>query len=394
MQDIWKAIRSILTALLATLALCGSVHPYTPGDLFDRVVDVLDRRYYDREYRRSDLPALVRAWRPEARAARSFEEEREVVHAFLSRIPVSHLALLSEEANRRLQAELSNRDYPTLGLGLVRLDDRYFVAWVLEGGPADRAGIRRWDRIVEVDGVSVGRSPRLDWRSDDAHLPDPPSYTLVVDRGEAVTLLVERSVGRGFRRSIEVEPYSAFRAARASVRSYDHRGRRIGYLHLRYMHFSGAGKLLADSIKGPFADHDGLILDLRGRGGSTLTVTTLLSVLGWAKRNWGRPIVVLVDRGTRSAKEILAHEIRKQGLGRIVGETTAGAVIPATFEAVGHGMVLMYPAFSLGDYTRDLEGKGVRPDLEVADSGPYSAGADPILDAALRTMVPPARRAL
>jgi C-terminal processing protease CtpA/Prc len=160
------------------------------------------------------------------------------------------------------------------------------------------------------------------------------------------------------------------------------------------MFMSGPGRLLRDAVTEDFAACDGLVVDLRGRGGSTLTVTSLLAVVQWANREWGRPIVFLIDHGTRSAKEVFAHEVKRQGLGTLIGQTTAGAVVPATFESVGHGMVLMYPAFSLGRYTRILEGRGVVPDVEIEDAGPYSAGRDPILDAALLALAPPSRRAI
>lgn len=364
------------------------------GELFENVVGVLSRRFFDADFRGRALGALAREWRPAARSARSLSEEVRVVRGFLSRIPVSHLALLSAESNRRFEAELANRSLPTVGFTLVELAQGYFVSSVLEGGPAERAGLRRWDRILEIDGVPVARSERLDLPTDDAYLPDPPSHDLLVADGEVVTLRVERTPGIASVVRVRAEPYSSYLAAKASVRTLEVRGRRVGIVHFRYMHTWGAGRLLADAVRGPFARCDGLVLDLRGRGGSTATVASLLAVLQWANRTWGKPVVVLVDRGTRSAKEILAYEIRRHGLGTIVGEETAGAVIPATFQSVSHGMVLMFPSHSLGEYTRLLEGQGVEPDVPVPDAGPFSAGADPIFDAAVRLLSPLARRTI
>jgi hypothetical protein len=44
----------------------------------------------------------------------------------------------------------------------------------------------------------------------------------------------------------------------------------------------------------------------------------------------------------------------------------------------------MYPAFPLGKYTEQIEGKGVAPDVQADAAGPYSAGADPIREAGLK----------
>lgn len=354
------------------------------GALLDRVVSVLERRFYDREFRRDHLPELAAAAREAVRGARDFAEERAVIHEFLAQIPVSHLGLLSADSYRTLMAELSNRTTPTLGFGLVRTDRGYFVSSVLEGGPAERAGLLRGDRVVAVDEVPTGRSPRLDWRTDDAALPDPPKHRLTCDADDVVRLTVERRPDEYTIVTVRAARDSAFRATERSVRVVEHRRKRFGVVHFWYMHHEGLAPLLREAFETRFADCDALVLDLRGRGGSTLSVMTVLAVLDWAKREWKRPVVALIDSGTRSAKEILAYEIRKQGLGTLIGETTPGAVIPATFRDVGSGAVLMFPAYSLGRYTSTLEGKGVAPDVLVRDRLEYAQGRDAIFEGALR----------
>ncbi len=68
----------------------------------------------------------------------------------------------------------------------------------------------------------------------------------------------------------------------------------------------------------------------------------------------------------------------------LVGEKTPGAVIPASFEDVGAGMVLMFPSFTLGNYTRAIEGVGVPVDFEARYALAYTAGKDAILSQGLR----------
>jgi carboxyl-terminal processing protease len=98
-------------------------------------------------------------------------------------------------------------------------------------------------------------------------------------------------------------------------------------------------------------------------------------------KHW--PIVALLDRQSRSAKDVLAYELKRTGIARLVGEPTAGAVIPASFADVGHDTILMFPSFKLPRYTEILEFKPVQPDVYVERAGPLSAGADPILEAGL-----------
>ena len=96
--------------------------------------------------------------------------------------------------------------------------------------------------------------------------------------------------------------------------------------------------------------------------------------------------MALTDRQSRSAKDALAHEFQRRRLATVVGERTAGAVIPASFAPIGEETVLMFPSFTLGDYTATLELKGVEPDVFVERAGPFSAGHDPILERGLREM--------
>ena len=353
-----------------------------PGQLFENVVRVLQRRFYDRDFRRDQLPRLAAEYRAAARAAADLDEERAVVHAVLGRVPASHLALYSTSTYRALMRELSGEAAPTFGFDLEQRGGSFFVRAVLDGGAAAAAGLLRGDRVLAIDGVASGRSARLDWRADDAALDDQPVRRVrCAGADDTVRLHVERQPGERLHVDVAASQWSALAAAKAGARVLEHGGRRIGYVHFWFVHMSGLPQLLGDLLAGPFAGCDGLVLDLRGRGGSGGAVMAIVRQLQRAQRPG--PVAALIDRDTRSAKEVLAHELDVRGLATLVGERTAGAVIPATFADVGQGCTLMFPSFTLGRYTELLEGRGVEPDVPVRDDLPFAAGADPILDAAL-----------
>lgn len=407
----WKASWTATLALVGGLALPGPgrppPHALAAGlrasaegayraELFEQVSRALRSGYYDRDFRSERLPALEREYRVLAEACGSAQEEREVVRRFLSRIPSSHLALYSRRTHDVLLAELACDPHPTLGFQLTRLGDGFFVDRVLEGGPAEQWGLRRGDRVIEIEGLAPADSPRLDWTSDDAALPDPQLHGLLCASGDEVELLVERSPGQRSRGVVVARDYSGCEAARASARvlrgesttddgERGERGARVepasmGYVHLWFIAAGASGDLLGELIHGAFADCDGLILDLRGRGGSASEAARLTGLLA-RDGPWGRPVVLLTDRGTRSAKEVIAYRMQQDGDAFVVGERSAGAVVPASFRGVGGGAVLMFPRSTLGHYTRALEGRGVEPDLEVADRLPFAAGDDPVLAA-------------
>ncbi len=88
-------------------------------------------------------------------------------------------------------------------------------------------------------------------------------------------------------------------------------------------------------------------------------------------------MVMLVNEGSRSGKEILAYGFRKYGIGPVVGTKTAGAVVGGNLRVMGDGSIL-YLAYA--DVQLDgirLEGVVVEPDIEVPFSLEYAQGADP-----------------
>lgn len=379
-------MRKAFLLVVATLPLALAAAAAAENEeqtLFGNVVKALSERYYDEAFRRDVLPEFVNLYSERAALTASFEEHRELVHEFLSNIPASHLALISAESRERMMNELTGRPAPSFGFELIEYDGKQYAFNVLEEGPAAKAGLRRGDRIITVNGVLVDDSPLLGWRTDDAFLPDPPVRSLHGGQGDRLALRIERTPGEYVDLGIPCELYSAWEATQASVRVIERAGKRLGVIHYWLIQLRGPDTLLKETLEGEFASCDALVLDLRGRGGSGTMVALMLDVLEGKTSAWNKPVVALINGHSRSAKEAIAYEFRRRDLGLLVGEHTAGAVIPASMTDVGFGMHLMFPTFTLPKFTDALEFKGVEPDVFVAEVGPYSAGADPILEAGL-----------
>lgn len=348
--------------------------------IFDNVAAVLRDRYYDKKFREEELPGLIASLRPGADSGVDLKSQRIAAEKLLAEVPASHLGLLSEISFHYLIGELSGQPQPTFGFQVVRIGEEYFTFFVLEGGPAALAGVQPWERLVSIDGVPIEKSPRLDWAQKDAHLPidrDPPIHSILCQARDEITAVFERVRGEQRTVKLKAELYSSLQAARKSARLIQLDGHAVGYVHFWFIHSSGVAEMLRELFGGEFANADGLILDLRGRGGNGVVVPDILQILS----DWHRPIVALTDRQSRSAKDALAYEFKQRHLATLVGEPTAGAVIPASFAQVGDQTMLMFPSFTLGEYTAKLELKGgVAPDIFVERAGPYSAGRDPIFD--------------
>ena len=362
-------------------------HPKVPGEMFDSVVSVLSRHFYDTTFVYTGLAALSAEFRPAATAATDPADEREIIWRFLGRIPASHLAFLSRTTAYDLLWNIAGEAHWMTGMQLLELHERYFASMVLAGGPAARAGIRDWDEIVSIDSVPPQKSVHIDWRSADAYLAadrDPPEHDLRVAYPDTVRLQVVRVPGDTVFVQVAPRLYSVLDAARASARIVTREGVRIGYIHWWFMSSKGIRQVFSAALRGPLHSSEALVLDLRGRGGTETGISDVLRVVApGSHQQFAGPIVALIDRQTRSAKEWLAYRLRALGVARLVGEPTAGALLGAGFADISDSAMLMLPGVAIPTYTAAIEGHPVLPDVETGWGGPYSGGRDPILEAGL-----------
>ena len=163
-------------------------------------------------------------------------------------------------------------------------DDEHYksLKGVLDGGPADRAGLRMGHRIVSVDGEPFRPIESFAGKAD-----RPVSIVVQThpaeERGVRVTVTPER-----------ISPAGLYREAMmASVRLIERGGKTVGYIHV----WSYAGEqyhqlLRSAVIGGPLSGADALIVDLRdGWGGAQAKYPNLF--------NQGVPPMPMVGPGSR-----------------------------------------------------------------------------------------------
>ncbi len=248
----------------------------------------------------------------------------------LSLDPYSQLLTPSDYDDLRIHTQ---GNYEGLGIRIDIVDQTLTVISPIEGTPAHRAGLLPGDQILEVDGVST-----KGWSEEKA------VQELRGPRGSKVTL----SLGReGLERPIEVEIVR--RPINLSAVPYAFMLRDgIGYV--RFTQFSEHGR---DELREAIRDLEkegmrSLILDVRGNPGGLLDQSIEVTDLFLPKgaeivSTRGRmaesdrvyeardnddfsvhPMIVLVDRASASASEILAGALQDQDRALIVGTTTWG----------------------------------------------------------------------
>jgi carboxyl-terminal processing protease len=241
--------------------------------------------------------------------------------------------------------------------------------------PADEAGIKPGDIILEIDGESV-----TDMSLAEAILkirgPSGTSVTLLVlheDEPEPVEIEIVRT-------TVEVP----------SVRSYTEDS--ISVINITQFSERTDAELteVLEDI-----DEDtvrGIILDLRGNPGGILnTVVKVAShflndgIVATMRDSNGElteypvrknslksdlPMVVLVDRSSASGSEVLAGALQDYDRAAIAGETTFGKGGVNVLQQLADGSgIYITTARWLTPEGRLIEGQGIQPDIELEVSG-------------------------
>lgn len=346
--------------------------------------------------------AAREAYRPLAAEAADPEGASAAINAMLGELRLSHLGhytpaapayfqlldIFARAHKARVRQLFPGGEvaYETIGVFTREIAGRTFVSGVLESAPAHEAGLLRGDEIVAVDGA-----------------PFHPVRAFAGKAGQALRLTIRRAADAApFELPVTPErlvPGQMFlEAMRGSVTVIEQGGAAVGYVHPWSYASPAYQRLLIEELStGRLKDADALVLDLRdGWGGARVSYldpfipnapsmqrTERGGGRSFDAFRWRRPVVALINDGTRSGKEILAHALKRHGLARLVGERTQGAVLAAQSFLLSDHSLLLVP---VQDVTVDgvrLEGVGVAPDVPVLRPLPYSQGADPQLERAV-----------
>lgn len=384
----------LLTVTCRAMAAAPAPEP-TSGDLAavgQEIVDLVRNEFFDAK-RAATWAEANAGYAAEIRDAETFLRE---TRRRLAELRASHTEYYTPDTPgyHDLLAifELVLQKSPeteSLGAAAVEVDGEWFVKRIFAGGPAEIAGLRRGDRLVTADGE-----------------PFHPIRSLQGKAGRPVLLEVQSRHG-GPIRSVSVAPRRInpkkewLEAQKTGTRNLDHKGQRIAYAPL----WSCAGDehqdLLAEALFGDLKEAEALVLDLRGGWGGCSpqfvnlfnpAVPHLLRTDQGGQRflaalSWRKPVVVLIDGGSRSGKEVVSRAIQRHRLGTLVGERTAGAVLAGKINLLSDGSLLFLAVHDILADGERLEGVGVTPDVPVPSDLPYAEGRDPQLERALNVAV-------
>lgn len=291
----------------------------------------------------------------------------------------------AEIGTRNAKGETS--DCTTLGP-----DCFLIVVSPLEGSPAEKAGIKAGDAIVAVDGTSL-----------DGLTIDGARDRIRGKKGTEVTL----SIVRDRKAPIEIQVVRDVVVSKEVI-SRDLADGEIGYLRVTGFSDNAAQKFHAALQADLKAGKTRIILDLRGNPGGYVTAARAIvsefikdGPIFWEENadgvqtetdatgqgiatGDGVELVVLIDRGSASASEIVAGALQDRERATIVGETSFGKGTVQQWIQLDDGSALKLTiAKWLTPDKRWIHKVGVVPDIVVEtppDAGPDN---DPALDRAI-----------
>jgi carboxyl-terminal processing protease len=253
-----------------------------------------------------------------------------------------------------------------------------YVVAPAAGGPAERAGIRAGDEILEIDGQNT-EEMSLYAAGNALQGAEGSTATLTVRRAERgrakefnVSVTREKIASKSVDYGVCEDPYN------------------IGYLRI-----SNFSKMTPEDVLDAFETFkqkrvDHIVLDIRNNGGGVFNagvqvarmlidsgdlvliadsdgVRDVYEAEGEAV-DTKTPVVVLVNKGTASASEVLAGALKDNKRAKIAGENTFGKGLIQTLVELSDGSAV---TITVSKYQTpngiDINKKGIEPDIRLGE---------------------------
>ena len=367
-----KFIKISLAVISALYMSSCVINAATPDQLYDEVWKIVNKKYYEPSNNHQDWVK----WRYKYQNKLKTNEDAYVAIDTM-------LASLNDPYTRFLQPKEFSEETQSIkgslkGIGtqIGLRDGELVIIAPLEDSPAEKAGLLADDKILEINGEST-KGISIDVAAD----------KIRGEKGTTVTLLIQRKgvPNRAYsivRDEIEVKSVSCKPPFESSVIPND-----IQYIRLSSFISKNAAAEI-ETILNSSTDKKGYIIDLRSNPGGLLTNAIYISdmflprtsgivstvdrdrykVTTRAKANpiTGKPIVVLINKGSASASEILSGALKDNHRATIVGEQSFGKGLVQEINRLPDeaGMNITIQRYLTPSGT-DIHKKGITPDVVV-----------------------------
>ncbi len=365
-------MKRLASTILMTAVLMGigAAYAASPAEMYDDVWKIVNKKYYDPSNNSQDWAR----WRYRYENKLKTKEDAYVaIETMLSSLNDPYTRFLDpkefSEETQSIKGSLKG-----IGTQIGIRDGELVIIAPLEDSPAERAGLLADDRILGINGEST-KGINIDAAAD----------KIRGEKGTTVTLLIQRKgvpnkLYSVVRDEIEVKSVSCKPPFETEIPND------IQYIRLSsFISKNAAGEI--ESILNNSNHVKGYIIDLRSNPGGLLTNAIYISdmllrggiIVSTVDRDsyktttrarmqqvTDKPIVVLINKGSASASEILSGALKDNHRATIVGEQSFGKGLVQEINRLPDeaGMNITIQRYLTPSGT-DIHKKGITPDVVV-----------------------------
>ena len=264
--------------------------------------------------------------------------------------------------------------YSGIGVDVQTRDGKIVVNAIINDSPADEAGLNPGDVITSINGDEVRGRNLPDAMDEIGGDPDTDVVlTVQPEEGEAREVKITRKY------------------VRVPTMRYEQIGETYGYFKLSQFHRETSAQLkqALDSIAAEGTELSVLVFDLRNNPGGVLQQAVGLAdgfldegvIVSTRGRNakmqmeftanpgqWlpDTSVIILVDRGTASASEVVSGALQDHGRALVVGERTFGKGSVQSVLPLRNGAgIKLTTALYYTPSGRSIQAQGIEPDVAI-----------------------------
>ena len=353
------------------------------AQIFDESWRVMRYRFYDEQMHGKNWLSIRQKYEPMLKDVGSYADVYELTNHMIGELNASHVGVSGPSGRP------SYTGYPAryLGFEMAPSDGRYRISYIYRDGPATREwlGLNVGDYVLALAGKDLNAGD---------------NYWKILNEAvnEYVSVRVASSASGSGARDVRIRTlasvtdlkYEDWVSTNREFVEKETQGA-IAYVHIRAMNQPSLQRFQNEIDR--YWNSKGIVVDIRYNGGGNID-QQLLDILGrrpyqfwnsrYGARTWGRrprqaiagPKVLLTNARSGSDSEVTPMGFRQLGIGRIVGNPTAAAVIAtgsyslingATIRTPG-SLVVTYDPTKPNNYGVNLENYGVAPDVMVENT--------------------------
>ncbi|MDD3437178.1 MAG: S41 family peptidase [Candidatus Gastranaerophilales bacterium] len=358
-----------ISAIIISFIFSNAVFAYQPNDLYDNVWRLINIKYVDQTNNMQNW----NVWRHKYDKYLTTDEDAYVaIGTMVASLDDPYTKFLDPkdfaEETSSIKGSLKG-----IGIQIATKEGKLMVIAPIEDSPAEKAGLLADDEILEINGVST-KGITIDKAADKIRGEEGTSVTLLVKRKDVIkpyTIV---------RKEIELKAVST--KIPHDIQLPDN----VAYIRLSSFISKNAGKEFENILK-QSNGKKGYIIDLRSNPGGLLTnaiyIANLLLPRGIivstvdrdgykeTQRAIGsvvtnKPLVILINKGSASASEILSGALKDNKRAVIVGEKSFGKGLVQEINRLPNnsGINITIQKYLTPSGT-DINKKGIEPDIVV-----------------------------